>query len=247
MRSLALALCVAVLGTGCIIHDDDSYNGGGGGTCLPSTITVAWDGFTFGDGTRGGCADAGVSAVDIYMDDTPVDRWNCADGGAVITDVFSGTYRLTIEGVESSGRIAFRDEQVVTSSGCGDRYVAADPAEGWVGLEYVFSPTNQCVGTLSDPSYLWFSIYDEVARATTAAVDSASTLLDKRYYVCSADMVFPFPAGPHTLDWMQEMVETSLGVFDVTGAQCAPTTFDVPRGSYLGVPVVMTDASGSCL
>jgi hypothetical protein len=247
MRTLALALLASVLGTGCIIHDNDTVNGGGDPVCLPSTITVAWSNFTAGDGAQLGCAAAGVEWVDIFMNGTPVETWNCADGGAIITDVLSGSYLLTIEGVEANGRIAFRDEQNVTSSGCGDRLVFAEPAEGFVALQYTFSPVNQCAGTVADPSYLWFSVFDVAANATTAAVDANSTLAEKRLYACSLDLVFPLPSGAHELDWMQEMVETSLGVFSVTGAQCALTPFEVPRGGTVGVPVVMADASVSCL
>jgi hypothetical protein len=36
-------------------------------------------------------------------------------------------------------------------------------------------------------------------------------------------------------------------VFEVFSAQCNRTPFDVPRGGFLGVPVVMVDAVASCL
>lgn len=235
MRTLALALSAAVLGTGCFVGTDDG--------CDPRTITVEWSTFLTGDGARLGCTAAGVAFVDIYMDGTLVESWNCGDQGALITDVQPGSYLLTVEGVESNGRIAFRDEQQIDAGACGGRLMRAVPAEGFVELEYAFSPSNVCA---DDPSYLWFQVFDEVAGGVTAAVDAASPTVDKVRYLCPDALIFPLPAGPHTLDWMQEMVQTGPGAFAVTGAQCSPTGFDVPRGGSVGVPVVMTDATVPC-
>lgn len=238
MRHLALALAASVLGTGCIIATDDDG-------CDPRTITVEWVGFTTGDGNRLGCAAAGVSFVDIYMDGAFVETWSCADGGALITDVQAGVYTLTVEGVESNGRIAFREELDVNANSCGDRLVRVSPAEGYVDLQYAFTPDNVCA---ADPSYLWFSIYDEVAGFVTAAVDSSSSSLDKVRYTCPDLLLLPLPAGPHTLDWMQEMVPTGPSTFAVTGARCTATGFNVVGGDTVGVPVVMDgNATVPCL
>ncbi len=236
MRRLAL-LAAAVLGSGCISHGHDTTY------CAAPTITVQWSTFTAGDGAQLTCQQAGVAFVDIYTNGNPVARWNCTDLGATITQVAAGSYTLTVEGLESTGRIAFRDEFAVTTAAtCGDTLVAAHPAEGWVDLAYSFATGPTC---FANPSYIWFAVYDDVLAGVTAQVDQTTA---PRTYACGdpAGLVFPLPAGPHRLQWIEERIEPSPGTFAVTGANCTLLPFTVTGGITNTVPVVLADTTVAC-
>jgi hypothetical protein len=237
MRRILLLAAAALLGSGCIVHND---NAGDGGTCS-RTITVTWNGFTAGDGAVLSCADAFVAGVDIYMNGQPVSTWACTDGGATITGVQQGSYTLDVEGVESDGRIAFRDEFPVTASACGDTLVHAQPAEGYVDLQYAFASSNVC----APGSFIWFSVLDQVASIEAALVDRTTA---PRTYACGdpAGIFFPLPAGPHRLRWVEERVEPTPGTFNVTGANCTPYDFTVQGGRTNAVPVTLVDTTAAC-
>lgn len=236
MRRLALLAAAAVLGSGCIVH----------GNCDSNTITVQWSGFVAGDGTVLSCGTGAVANVDIFMNGQPVAEWPCTDYGATIGQVAPGTYTLTVEGIESSGRIAFRDEFQASAGSCSANVYTARMAEGWVDVAYAFQGGGSCAG---NPSYLWFAISDDVAGAVTAQVDQT---LSPTQYVCGVyatpgqpvppDALFlPFPAGPYHLNWIEEILPTSSG-FTLAAANCTPTPFTVQGGVTNTVPVTLTDA-----
>jgi hypothetical protein len=251
MKRLVLLAAVATLGSGCIVHD-----------CDTPSITVEWSSFVGGDGLARACVDAGVSYVDIYLDGAFVDSWNCTDGGAVITSVPSGTHRLTVEGVESAGRIAYRDDFDVNAASCGDHLVQAQPAEGWVDVNYAFQGGGSCVGTVQNPSYMWFSVFDTVANLVVAEVSEKTPLVDETQYWCgvyandpnpslAAHALFiPLPAGTYTMRWIEEHTSPFSGLnYGVVGANCTPFDFTVPRGTTATLPtppVVLADTSTIC-
>jgi hypothetical protein len=245
MRRVLLLAATALLGSGCIVNND----------CVGRTITVQWgtvrsgalvDVFTAGDGSLLSCSQAGVAFVDIFMNGTPVDRWNCTDGGATITNVASGSYTLTVEGVEAGGRIAFRDEFPVNSTACGDQLVQAQPGEGWLDVNYAFQGGGSCA---ANPSYLWFSMHDDVASAVVAQVDQGSA---PTQYQCGVyanpptsippnALFLPLPAGRYTLSWIEERIPVTGG-FALAGAYCSPTPFTVQAGIVNYVPVTLANA-----
>ena len=231
MSRVLLLAAAALLGSGCIVSNNDPTP-----TCPPSTITVTWNGFTRGDGAVLTCSQALVSGVDIFMNGQPVSTWNCTDGGATITQVQPGTYTLDVEGVESGGRIAFRDEFTVSTDGCGDHLVHAQPAEGYVDLN------PNCVSG----SLLWFSVFDEIANKETVRVDGSTTPVD---FACGSTTanLFPLPAGPHRMQWLEEVVQQSPTSFLVTGAYCAPTEFTVQGGQTSTVNVSLANVPPAAL
>ncbi len=249
MKRLVLLAAAALLGSGCIVHNDH---------CNAPTLTVEWNGFTGGDGVARGCTAAGVANVDIYMDGTFVSTWPCTDGGALITNVASGTYTLTVEGIESGGRIAYRDEFSATAGSCGDRLYQAQPAEGWVDVNYAFQGGGSCVGSLSNPSFMWFSVFDQVANGVAAEVSEKTPGAETQYWcgvyannpdpsLAAHALFFPLPAGTFTMRWIEERQPTST----VVGASCTPFDFTVPGGTTttipdLSSPVTLADTSTAC-
>jgi hypothetical protein len=244
MRRVLLVAAATLLGSGCIVSNDNGVDG----TC-GRTITVTWSpthGFTTGDGVSRSCGDpsVGVAFVDIYMNGVIVDPkgWNCTDGGAIITQVASGSYVITVNGVQpaqgtSPERIAFRDEFTVDATTCGDHLVQAQPAEGYVDLN-----PNCLGGTL-----LWFSVQDQVANQEVVRVDGSTTPTD---FVCGARTanLFPLPAGPHRLNWIEEVTTPTPTTFAVTGSHCGPTDFTVSGGATNTVGVSLSDVppAGVC-
>jgi hypothetical protein len=233
MNRLTVLLAAALLGTGCIDED-----------CDTSTVSIGWDSFLLADGTQTtSCSVAGVSSVDVFMDNQPVGNFDCADGGVSVTGVPDGTHLFTIEGLDASSFIILRDEISVSASGCGEQLFSVRPAEGSVDLAYSFTPVNQCA---ADPSYLWFSIFDQIVGDVTVRIDDSSSTQDKTRYICPEAIIFPMPAGSYTLQWIEERVVTSPGVFSVTGANCQDADFAVSGGSTSTVNVSLPDASTPC-
>ncbi len=107
MKRIALAAAAALLGTGCVVVDED--------TCSPSSLTLEWDFQRFDGSPPVGCATANVDWVDVYIDGAFVDTWTCAAGGATIP-VSSGGHSVLVEGIDSAYRIAYRDSVSVSAS-----------------------------------------------------------------------------------------------------------------------------------
>ncbi len=236
MRRLALLLATTFLGTGCIVHDDDC-NGGG-------TLTVEWPQFRLADGSSTArCDVAGVAYVDVYMNSQLVQSFGCADGGAVITQVESGSYLLTVEGVDASGRILLRDEVEVAADRCGDRLIQVSPSEGTLELAYAFSNGGTCI--TPGPSYLWFSVFDAAVGAPTVQIDESSPLGDQVLYACGDQrgIVFALPSGAYDLDWMEERQYPG---FFVTGANCSRASFSVAPGQRTVLATTLGDAMAAC-
>jgi hypothetical protein len=236
MRRALLLAAAALLASGCVVHND----------CPGRTITIQWSAFTAGDGSLLNCAQANVTGVDIFMNGAKVDTWNCTDGGAIITGVPSASHVITVEGVEPSGRIAFRDEFTVNSTACGDQLVNAQPGEGWLDVNYAFQGGGSCA---ANPSYMWFSMRDEVAGAVVAQVDQntaptqyqCGVYANPPSYIPPNALFLPLPAGQFTLSWIEERVPTSGG-FALAGAYCTPTPFTVQPGVTNTVGMTLADA-----
>src|SRR5512138_1156955 len=250
MKRLALSLAALVVGSGCIVSDTHPV-------ACDRNVTVEWPQFLAADGTTypstvDGCARAAIVAVDVFLDDALVDRFACSDGGVTITGVPSGSHTITVEGIEAGSRIAFRDDFVDSATTCGDRLVQAEPAEGFLDLQYSFGG-GTCIGTVANPSYIWFSVYDQLAGQVTAEVGPASHLSDQPRYKCGSPPVrpvLPLPAGPYTVRWVEETVLNQDGqTFTVTARNCAPTptSTSVTGATTTPFPVALADSNVACL
>jgi hypothetical protein len=212
--------------------------------CAAPAITVAWSGFRAADGHLLDCAAAYVAAVDVYVDGTRIPA-RCTDGGATV-DAQPGAHTVTVEGLEPDGRIAFRDVVQATAPQCGGVSVATQPAEGTLDLDYHFQPYDQCAGTVSSPSYIWFSVYDEIAGKITAEASGSTA---PATYACGdlvTPPVFPLPAGPYRLLWAEEAIPVSSTTWQVTAASCTAQAFTVSAATTAVLPVVMTDTAQAC-
>jgi hypothetical protein len=233
MKRLAVVLAASLLGTGCIVSDD----------CNTRTVSIGWPTFLLADGTQtASCGAAGVSSVDVFMDGQSVGNFACTEGGVSVTSVPDGTHVFTVEGLDASSFIILRDE-ITLGATCGEQVVSVRPAEGTVELAYSFTPLNQCA---ADPSYLWFSIFDQVAGSVTVRIDENSSTADKTRYTCPDPIVFAMPAGTFTLQSIEERVLTAPGVYTVTGANCADGSFTVTGADVSTVDVALADASAAC-
>lgn len=235
MKRLALLLAAAVLGTGCIVMND---------TCESTEVDVSWGaGFDGPDAVAGrGCAAAGVSYVDVYVDDQPVPgplaggHFPCGDLGVTVTGVPRGARRLTVEGVGPDGStILYRDDRTFTAGGCGVFSVGTAPAAGYVSLEYLFSndttplPPDQqvCAG-----SFLWLSIYDRTARQPAVLTDRSS---NPTAYSCGGPFALALPSGPYVFQWMEERGPATA--YALESSDCADREFTIDPARTTAVPV----------
>jgi hypothetical protein len=208
MKRLALVLAAAVLGTGCN-HDD----------CDP-TVTLQWD-FRTADGAVVGCStvDADIRFVDVFVDDLPAASFDCGAGSGSIR-LARGSSLFTVEGVDVTGRIIYRDEFVVDAGRCGNQLVATRPAEGRVNLDY-----GTTLQTVPANTFVWFSVFDNIAGQVATELAEDVPLFNDY----PRDLVFRLPAGSYTVDFM----ELRSGGAPVRRACTAPT-FTVTAGSAPG-------------
>ena len=228
MKRIAFAAATAaLLGTGCISSTTTPPP-----PCDP-TLSVSWA-FQLYDGSPPtGCAGAGVTWVDVYVDNAFVVTSPCGDGGATIA-VSPGTHSVLLEGIDSANRIAYRDSLgAVSTNGCGDRLLTMTPAEGSANLNYA-APG----GCTSSPCYLWFSVYDDLAGQPAAAISAQSPLSVKQLYPYPGDVVIRLPVGSYTLDWM-ELVNSAFGGVSITCSTPA-AVFDVGSALVTTVPASLT-------
>jgi hypothetical protein len=225
MKPLALALAATVLGTGCIVVDDDV----GPAPCGASYLTLEWD-FQLSDGSVTGCSTAGVQWVDVWVGGDFSDSFACTNGGGTVYAPAGSV--VTVEGVDAAGRIAYRD-WVTAPGGCGTHYASVRPAEGTANLNY-----SAAGGCTASPCYLWFAVYDETAATWAAVIDQGSATSVKATFPYPDDVVIRLAAGSYTLDWME------LVSFDFAGEAmtCAATAFDVTAAQYTDVPATLTAA-----
>jgi hypothetical protein len=225
MKPLALALAATILGSGCIVVDDN-----GPAPCGASNLTLEWD-FQLSTGAVAGCATAGVQWVDVWVGSDFADSFACADGGGTV--YASAGSVVTVEGIDAAGRIAYRD-WVTAPGGCGTRYASVRPAEGTANLNY----GAEAPGCTSSPCYLWFSVYDETAATWAAVIDLGSPASVKDDYPYPEDVVIRLAAGSYTLDWM-ELVSNAFAGEQMT---CAASAFDVAAAQATVVPATLTAA-----
>ncbi len=223
MKPLALALAAAVLGTGCIIVDDDV-------ACSSSTVTVQWPTFQLSNGTMTGCTGAGVDFVDVYVDGQFQDWFYCADGAGTVAAWAGST--VTVEGIDGLGRIAYRD-WTTAGSGCGSHAAAVQPAEGIVNLNY--SAPGGCSG---GPCHLWFAVFDYDVNDFTSVIDSSSPASVQASFTYPDDVAIRLPIGSYRLEWMELVSSTFSGV----ALTCNTSGFDVAAAGTTDLPVTLLAA-----
>jgi hypothetical protein len=230
MRLFALA-AAAVLGSGCVINN----------TCDDQALAITWSFRTIDGLSNQSCAAVGVTAVDVWMNGTYVDRFACSQGGATIVNLAQGTYDVTVEGIAADGvTIINRDQFAASVGSCGTSTYAARPGEGWLRVDYSISPVNTCGG-----GYIWYSVFDEVAGQVISAIGDTSSSLDKTLFFCPAEVRFPVPYGTYTLDWIQEVASPTTTP-TALHQQCSPTTVNVNGPGITALAVVMGPVTGSC-
>jgi len=233
MKRLALVLAAAVLGTGCFVDDTTT-------TC-PRTLTLGWtfmdaDGFALAT-----CGAAGVGAVDVWTNNVFLARFDCLAYSGTVS-LAAGSNLVTVEGIDSLDRIAYRDEFIIDASACGSQgTIQTQPAEGWLAVDYTFAPVNACYAP--GPTYIWLDVYDDIA-AQTAFVDTGVTSAQQ----CSVTAAAPryrVPMGSFTLLGIQEMLPV-VGGYSVVGTDCTDRPFDIGGGAVTTVSPVLFDSAAAC-
>jgi hypothetical protein len=238
MKRLLFLLVPSMLATGCVVSD----------TCDARTVSIGWSSFRLFDGSVvTSCGAAGVSFVQLFMDDQPVtsqpggppDQFPCNTGGVNVTGVLNDRGHLfTVEALDAtSGAIALRDEFTVTPSNCSDLLLDSQPSEGTFVLDYSFTP-NVCTSATS--SFIWFSIQDNIS-GDIIAVNQGS---NPQAYTCGNGTTTPVPisfalaSGPYTLQRTEEVLYP--GPTQQAG-NCNATAFNVAGGTPTTVQVPLAD------
>jgi hypothetical protein len=228
MKRLALVLAAALLQTGCLWDGDE----------CDRTATVDWTGFVLAEGGAPvGCAAAGVSDVDIWVNNGFWGTFACGGPPATVS-LARGTNFVTVEGI-AAGQIAYRHTVSVDATSCGDRgIVATQPGEGFFEVDYAFAPANACFAP--GPTYMWLMVFDDVA-GQTAFVETATTPFQECTVTAAAPR-YRLPEGSFTLFGIEE-VSVSLGT---VGADCTDRPFDMGAGAVTTVQPILVDSSQQC-
>lgn len=237
MKRLALLLAAASLGTGCIVTNDP-----GTGTVAPCarSVTVDWSaGFLGADGVVRACGAAGVTSVDLYIDDDPRSkaRIGCGALGASTADLPAGQHLLTVEGIEAGGRIAYRAERTVNAT-CGDQQVRVTPAEGTLAVDYGFAPTNACYA--NQPTFIWLQVFDQIANQVAFQETGTGGL--NLCTTTGAAPTYRLPVGSYTLSGVNEWSPTA----GIVGADCNHPTFVIGAAATTPVTPTLVDSSQAC-
>ncbi len=227
MKRLALVLAAALLGTGCIADN----------TC-DRTLTLGWD-FETADGAVVGCSRSNnptIVAVDVFANGQGVGSFNCLDGQGTVF-VPGGSNLVTVEGVDSTSAIQYRDEFTIDGV-CGDQAIATRPSEGRVSVAYSFSPVNVCV---TPPSFIWVNVRDDIAAVT--AVDSAAA---PELFVCSQPVSFRLASGNYTLLKTEERIPAGGGTYSTVARDCTDYAFAVSAAATTTVSPVLVDSTFAC-
>jgi hypothetical protein len=208
MRSLALALCVAVLGTGCIIHDDDNYDGYYDGPYGDAIVYwefirnapaqqdrfVVYDSSLTGTAT-GPCPQSGVewvrviSAAGTY--DADCQTWNASEGvavqGLVIGNLAAGSQTIRVIGYR--GGYAVHDWSVsvnVLANSSVEAYVQVEPVQADAEL-FAYLATDASGAVVDYPSCAAAGNPD----ISYVILDGAETIVDEGIVGCTP----PAPAS----------------------------------------------------
>jgi hypothetical protein len=229
MKRLILVLAAALLGTGCLWGDDE----------CDRSVTVDWSGFVLAEGgPPAGCAAAGVGVVDVWLNGQFWGSFDCF-GPPASVGLARGQNVLTVEGIDAQNRIAYREEVAVDSTSCGHRgTVATQPAEGFLELDYSFSPANACFAP--QPTFIWLAVFDEVA-GDHAFVETGETAF-QQCTVTDPAPLYRLPVGVFTLLGVEEVLPGGATV----GSDCTDRAFEV--GAALTTPVTpaLVDSALQC-
>jgi hypothetical protein len=225
MMRLALVLAAAVFGTGCVfVHDDDD-------NCARS-VTVDWAFQTAEGAVIADCATAGVRDIDVWVNGALQATFDCF-GPPGTVPVARGANVVTVEGIDTLARIAYRAEVPVPASSCGNQgTIATQPAEGFVVADYSFSPVNACAGS----TFITLLVHDDVAVQT--AFLEPGVACD----VVAAAPRYRLPVGSFTLLGIEEV--TSLGA--TVAADCTDRPFEIGASATTTVQPVLLDSSVAC-
>lgn len=229
MKRLALVLAAAVFGTGCIFVDDDECD---------RTVTLDWSFRNADGGVTASCGDADVQVLDVWVNGVFWGSFDCLGPPGTVALV-RGANLVIVEGIDSLGRIAYRDTFSVDASACGSQgTIATQPAEGWLAVDYSFSPVDACFSP--GPTFIWLKVHDDVA-GQTAFVETGVTAFQE----CSVILAAPryrLPVGSFTLLGVEE-VSLSLGT---VGADCTDRPFDIGAALTTTVQPVLVDSAIAC-
>jgi len=238
MNRLLVLLVASMLGTGCVVSDNNPPI-----FCDARTVSVGWSSFRLANNSVvSTCSAAGIGNVQVFMDDQLVTTVACSGGGVNVTGVLNdGNHLFTVEGLDSStSAIALRDEATVSNSNCDNLVVDTQPSEGTFVLNYSFSP-NFC--TSATNSYIWFALHDDISNdvivydlthsPTTYTCGNGST-------TTPVPISFALASGPYTLQRTEEVLYP--GPTQEAG-NCNATALTMAGGTQTQVNVAMTDGA----
>jgi hypothetical protein len=234
MKRLAIVLAAILPVTGCFYE-----------TCHPS-VTVDWPSFLLADGSTTGCGGAGVTTIDVWVNDGLAGSFACNGPAASVRA--AGADVITVEGRDSTNVIRYRDWFTVGADGCGNLgTVDAQPAEGTVDVSYQM-PGNACYPT--GPSFVWVYVHDDISNEIAADSSAAPEIGD----VCPTNfpLTFRLPIGDYTLLHTYEMIRAAQpGTYAVVARDCNARGFSVrnpgtPPIAHASVSPVLVEASAAC-
>jgi hypothetical protein len=242
MRSIALALALtaAPFLSGCLAAP-----------CDAPTVTIYWELADYLGNQNVSCNSVTTTWVDLYIGPMQPVRVACTNYGTTIdvSNLAPGSYPVTVEGIDADGTTIWsRDQFPVSVGDCGGNATyTARPGEGTLALDYFYPVGGTCSG-----GYMWYSLFDVVAKQTISAIYGASSTTDKTRYLCgnyppppAYQIEIAVPFGTYELDWIQEVVNPTTTAVPVYQA-CGPISQAVTGVGVTPLTVGMTPWTAAC-
>jgi hypothetical protein len=178
--------------------------------------------------------------VRVVVNDRDVAEFGCGVGVARVA-VPSGSSLVTVEALDTTGAIIYRDEFFADANGCGSRQVSALPAEGFVDVRYTLpgpAPSGACF--TPGPSFMWVAAWDDIAGEM--AVDSAAA---PEFFACGSPITFRLAAGSYTLLDTHEVILSGASYVAVA-RDCTDRPLTVAGQATTSVPSDLADAVSFC-
>lgn len=224
MKRLALALAaVAVLGTGCIVHNDPPH-----APACARSVTVDWTFRNYTGTVDPRCANMGVDELDLYVNNAYIGTYPCAGPAVTIDGISAGTQSVRVDAIDlnnhlglGANRIAYRDLFTLDTNACGDHPVLSEAAEARVNLDYVVDAAPPCA---NGPCVVYYQVTDQITGTVAANYAQYAAVGYPN------DVVVFLPLGSFKIDFMQVV----SGGLAEKGSRTTPT-FSVARPGG-GVP-----------
>lgn len=184
----------------------------------------------------------------------------CGAGQARFDGLGPGTYNVTVEALDATNQLQYRDWASTTIGQGVVAEVDTAPGRGSLRIAYGMSPLNQCnlpETAATESGAMWYRLDDSVY-GEWITIDEASSDASKQFYQCGnwgaspqqvEPMTLRLPFGIYTLKWIRE-VRSPLDAPPARAdlyRDCSPHTQEIHSAAFIDLPVTLEQVTADSL